>query len=69
MNEGDYVSPGKLLIKIESGEITAQAYQAQAAYNNAKLHFDRIKTLFDEKAATRMEMDQATLGLNPRRRV
>ena len=63
VNEGDRVSPGKLLIRIESGEIAAQTYQTQAAYNNAKLHFDRIKTLFDEQAATKMEMDQATLGL------
>jgi RND family efflux transporter MFP subunit len=63
VNEGDYVSQGKLLARIESGEISAQAYQAQAAYNNAKLQYDRIKSLFDEKAATQMEMDQATLGL------
>lgn len=62
VNEGDHVSEGKLLVRIESGEISAQAYQAQAAYNNAKLQFDRIKSLFDEKAATQMEMDQATLG-------
>lgn len=62
VNEGDKVSQGKLLLRIESGEITAQAYQAQAAYNNAKLQYDRIKRLFDEKAATQMEMDQATLG-------
>ena len=63
VNEGDHVSPGKLLARIESGEIAAQAYQAQAAYQNAKLHFDRIKSLFDQKASTQMEMDQATLGL------
>jgi RND family efflux transporter MFP subunit len=63
VQEGDYVSQGKLLVKIESGEISAQAFQAQAAYNNAKLQYDRIKTLFDEKAATQMEMDQAILGL------
>ncbi len=62
VNEGDHVSQGKLLLRIESGEISAQAYQAQAAYNNAKLQYDRIKTLFDEKAATQIEMDQATLG-------
>ncbi len=62
VNEGDHVSRGKRLLRIESGEISAQAYQAQAAYNNAKLQYDRIKTLFDEKAATQMEMDQATLG-------
>ncbi len=62
VNEGDHVAEGKLLLRIESGEISAQAYQAQAAYNNAKLQYDRIKTLFDEKAATQMEMDQATLG-------
>ncbi len=63
VNEGDYVTQGKLLMRIESGEISAQAYQAQAAYNNARLQHDRIKRLFDEKAATQMEMDQATLGI------
>jgi len=61
--EGDQVKQGTLLMKIESGEISAQVFQAQAAYNNAKLQYDRIKRLFDEKAATQMEMDQATLGL------
>ena len=60
--EGDHVAEGKLLMKIDSGEITAQAIQAQAAYNNAKLQYDRIKGLFDAKASTHMEMDQATLG-------
>jgi RND family efflux transporter MFP subunit len=62
VNEGDQVEQGKLLIEIESGEITAQAYQARAAFNNAKLQFDRIKSLFNQQAATQMEMDQATLG-------
>ncbi len=62
VNEGDHVAQGKLLMKIESGEIAAQAYQARAAYDNAKLNYERIKTLFDEEAATQMEMDQATLG-------
>jgi RND family efflux transporter MFP subunit len=62
VNEGDHVEQGKLLIKIESGEIIAQAYQARAAFNNAKLQFDRIKGLFDQEASTQMEMDQATLG-------
>ena len=62
VNEGDHVNQGKLLLRIESGEISAQVYQAQAAYNNAKLQYDRIKSLFDEKAATQMEMEQATLG-------
>lgn len=63
VNEGDYVSQGKTLLKIESGEISAQAYQAQAAYNNAKLQYDRIKRLHTEEAATQVEMDQVTLGL------
>jgi len=62
VHEGDHVAEGKLLMKIDSGEITAQMVQAQAAYNNAKLQFDRIKTLYDAKASTQMEMDQATLG-------
>lgn len=63
VQEGDRVVQGRLLMKIESGEIAAQAYQAQAAYNNAKLQYNRIKTLYDEKASTQVEMDQATLGL------
>jgi len=63
VQEGDHVSAGKLLIRIESGEIAAQTYQAQAAYNNAKLQYDRIKGLYDAKASTQVEMDQATLGL------
>lgn len=63
VQDGDRVTAGKLLIRIESGEITAQLSQAQAASNNAKLHYDRIKSLFDAKASTQMEMDQATLGL------
>ena len=67
VNEGDYVNRGRLLVRIESGEISAQAYQAQAAYNNAKLQYDRIKSLFDETAATQMEMDQATLGIESAR--
>jgi RND family efflux transporter MFP subunit len=62
VQEGNYVTRGKVLIRIASGEISAQVYQAQAAYNNAKLQHDRIKSLFDEKASTQMEMDQATLG-------
>jgi RND family efflux transporter MFP subunit len=62
VNEGDYVRQGALLLRIESGEISAQLYQAQAAFNNAKLQYDRIKSLFDQNASTRMEMDQATLG-------
>ncbi len=62
VNEGDYVSQGALLLRIESGEISAQLYQAQAAFNNAKIQYDRIKSLFDQNASSRMEMDQATLG-------
>lgn len=63
VREGDQVSTGKLLMKIESGEIAAQVYQAQSAYRNAKVHYDRIKTLYDESASTLVEMDQALLGL------
>jgi RND family efflux transporter MFP subunit len=63
VQEGDQVPAGKLLVKIDSGEIAAQAAQAQAAYNNAKLHYDRIKSLYDAQASTQMEMDHATLGL------
>ena len=62
VQEGDQVAAGKLLMKIDSGEITAQAIMAQATYNNARLQYNRIKSLYDATAATQMEMDQATLG-------
>jgi len=61
-HEGDYVSEGNLLMKIESGEITAQVIQAQAAFHNARLQYERIRSLYEAQAATQMEMDQATLG-------
>lgn len=63
VQEGDGVTAGSLLLTIDSGEITSQAVQAQAAYNNAKLQYDRIKHLYDASASTQTEMDQATLGL------
>ena len=63
VQEGDQVAAGKLLMKIDSGEITAQLIQARATYHNARLQYDRFKSLFDAKASTQMEMDQATLGL------
>jgi RND family efflux transporter MFP subunit len=62
VQEGDQVAAGKLLMKIDSGEITAQAIMARSAYNNARLQYNRIKSLYDATAATQMEMDQATLG-------
>jgi RND family efflux transporter MFP subunit len=60
--EGDQVKAGRVLMRIESGEIMAQTVQAQAAYNNAKIQYDRIKSLYDAQASTQMEMEQATLG-------
>ena len=62
VQEGDQVAAGKLLMKIDSGEIAAQAIMARATYNNARLQYNRIKSLYDATAATQMEMDQATLG-------
>jgi RND family efflux transporter MFP subunit len=67
VQEGDHAAAGKLLMRIDNGEIIAQTVQARAAYNNAKLQYDRIKSLFDAKASTRMEMDQADLGLETAR--
>ena len=67
--KGIMLARGKVLIRIESGEIAAQAYQAQAAYNNAKLQFDRIKTLFDERRRRRWRWTRPRSGSNPRRRV
>ena len=71
---GDTVTKGQLLIGLDTAEISAQLSAAQAAYNStvaqvnqAKIPMDtaatdlaRTRALFDEGAASQLQLDQAT---------
>jgi RND family efflux transporter MFP subunit len=64
VREGDRVQKGNLLATLQSGEIRAQLAQADAAIEEARVHFenaqkdlDRFKSLYEQKSATRKELD------------
>ncbi len=67
--EGDKVSKGQTIIKIDNKDLLAKKAQieagyveARAAYTNTKKNYDRIKNLFDKGSATQKEMDDVTSG-------
>lgn len=64
---GDNVSKGKLLISINSADISAQKAQvdasiteATAAFKNAEKDYKRFVALFNEASASQKEMDDIT---------
>ncbi|AMC10476.1 RND transporter [Lutibacter profundi] len=64
---GDKVSKGKLLISINSADISAQKAQvdasiteATAAFKNAEKDYKRFVALFNESSASQKEMDDIT---------
>ncbi|WP_456462772.1 efflux RND transporter periplasmic adaptor subunit [Lutibacter sp.] len=64
---GDKVSKGKLLISINSADISAQKAQvdasiteATAAFKNAEKDYKRFVALFNEASASQKEMDDIT---------
>ncbi|PCH53583.1 MAG: efflux transporter periplasmic adaptor subunit [Flavobacteriaceae bacterium] len=64
VNVGDKVSKGKLLISINSADITAQKAQvdasiieASAAFKNVEKDYHRFTALFKENSASQKEMD------------
>ncbi|MFQ5675388.1 MAG: efflux RND transporter periplasmic adaptor subunit [bacterium] len=65
-DEGESVEKGALLVKLRSEDLQAKGAQAQAAINAAEVHFKnvetnlaRIESLFEKKAATQKELDDA----------
>ncbi len=51
------------LDKIAHGARSEQILQAQAAYDNAKGGYDRIKVLFDQGGASKQQLESAELSL------
>jgi RND family efflux transporter MFP subunit len=64
VEKGDIVKKGDLLIAIRSSDIEAKKQQveagiaeAKAAFGNVEINYNRIKSLYEKKSATRKEFD------------
>ncbi len=71
VEEGDKVTKGQLLVKINSNDIAAKLKSAKAgkkeataAQENAQKNYDRIVNLFGKGSATQKELDDITTQLN-----
>ena len=69
VEEGDRVSQGQTLVRVQSQNVQAQKRQvearlreARAARDNAKATFDRIQALHEKDSATQQEFDNAQTG-------
>lgn len=68
---GDYITKGKFVVNISNadlqaklGQVKANISSAEAAVQNAKKDFDRLKTLFDQNSVTQKELDDITTHYN-----
>lgn len=66
---GNKVKKGQLLIKINSGDISAKKEQveaniaqAEAAFKNAEINHERIKSLYEKNSASKKEMEDVQMG-------
>lgn len=66
---GNKVKKGELLIKINSGDISAKKKQvkaniaqAEAAFKNAEINYERIKSLYKKNSASKKEMEDVQMG-------
>jgi len=69
--EGAKVTKGETLIKIRSDDLEAKKSQvqanmseAEAAFKNTEANYNRIKSLYESKSATRKEMDDSEMAYN-----
>lgn len=60
--EGQYVKAGQLLAELDMSEIDAQVNQAKLSFQKAERDLERVKNLFEDEAATQMNLDDATTG-------
>ncbi len=65
---GARVHKNEVVVRIQSDNLQAQKQQieanrmeAEAALQNMKINYDRIKALFDENSATKKELDDITM--------
>ncbi len=68
--EGDVVSAGALLVRVDARDVAARREQAEAALQSAQaarteatLHASRLRALYADSAAPRAQLDAAEAGL------
>jgi RND family efflux transporter MFP subunit len=62
VNEGQFVKAGQLLAELDMSEIEAQVNQAKIALQKANRDYNRIKKLYDDEAATELNLQDAHTG-------
>ncbi|UIR57643.1 efflux RND transporter periplasmic adaptor subunit [Sphingobacterium sp. SRCM116780] len=63
VKEGDTVSKGQLLARVNTSEINAKAAQAKLGYEKAKRDFERASKLYYDSVATLEQMQNAKTAL------
>lgn len=61
-NPGQYKSAGSVIAELDSELRRASVMNAQAAYEKAKMDYDRMEKMFKEGVVNAMQMDQARYG-------
>ncbi|KAB2878894.1 efflux RND transporter periplasmic adaptor subunit [bacterium] len=68
-DEGSLVAAGQSVVKIKSddisakrGQVKANLTEAQAALKNVEINYQRIKSLYESKSATKKEMDDIEMA-------
>ena len=68
VEEGDYAQKGDILVRIKDDNVRAQKRQvesslseAKAALQNTETNYNRIKNLYEQKSATKKELDDITM--------
>jgi RND family efflux transporter MFP subunit len=59
VEEGDAVSAGQVLLRLDGRDLRARLEAAEAALRAARAQRDRVRALFERDAATRQELDAA----------
>jgi len=59
VKEGNRVKAGEVLIILDSRDLKAQLQQAQAEFENATVHYQRMRQLFAQESVARQELDNA----------
>jgi RND family efflux transporter MFP subunit len=57
--EGDYVTAGQVIVKLDKRGASSNYYQAEASYENAQKTYNKMKELFAEGAVSETQYDDA----------
>ena len=57
--EGARVKSGQVIVRLDRGGASANFYQTEASYNNARKNYEKFKQLFAEGAVSELDFDNA----------